>query len=41
MGCKRSQIKDPSLVRYVNLTALIIPHSCGKFSRQEFNKATC
>ncbi len=32
-------VKDPGLVRYVNLTALIIPHSCGKFSKQEFNKA--
>ncbi len=33
------RVTDPGLVRYVNLTALIIPHSCGKFSRQEFNKA--
>ena len=33
------KVTDPGLVRYVNLTALIIPHSCGKFSRQEFNKA--
>lgn len=32
-------VTDPSLVRYVNLTPQIIPHSCGKFSRQEFNKA--
>jgi small subunit ribosomal protein S7 len=33
------RVTDPGLIRYVNLTALIIPHSCGKFSRQEFNKA--
>jgi small subunit ribosomal protein S7 len=33
------KVADPGLVRYVNLSALIIPHSCGKFSRQEFNKA--
>jgi small subunit ribosomal protein S7 len=33
------KVTDPSLVRYVNLTPQIIPHSCGKFSRQEFNKA--
>ena len=33
------KVNDPGLVRYVNLSALIIPHSCGKFSRQEFNKA--
>ena len=32
-------VTDPSLVRYVNLTAQIIPHSCGKFSRQEFGKS--
>ena len=33
------KVNDPGLIRYVNLSALIIPHSCGKFSRQEFNKA--
>jgi small subunit ribosomal protein S7 len=33
------KVTDPGLIRYVNLSALIIPHSCGKFSRQEFNKA--
>ena len=33
------QINDPSLVRYVNLHSMIVPHSCGKFTRQEFNKA--
>ena len=31
------KVNDPGLVRYVTLTALIIPHSCGKFSKQEFN----
>jgi small subunit ribosomal protein S7 len=33
------KVTDPSLVRYVTLTAQIIPHSCGKFSKQEFNKS--
>jgi len=33
------KVNDPSLVRYVNLTAQIIPHTCGKFSRQEFGKS--
>jgi small subunit ribosomal protein S7 len=33
------KVTDPSLIRYVNLTPQIIPHSCGKYSRQEFNKA--
>jgi small subunit ribosomal protein S7 len=33
------KVDDPSLVRYVTLTAQIIPHSCGKFSKQEFNKS--
>jgi small subunit ribosomal protein S7 len=33
------KVTDPSLVRYVNLAALIIPHTCGKFSRQEFGKS--
>ena len=33
------KVNDPGLVRYVTLTALIIPHSCGKFSKQEFNKS--
>lgn len=33
------KVNDPSLVRYVTLTAQIIPHSCGKFSRQEFGKS--
>jgi small subunit ribosomal protein S7 len=33
------KVTDPGLVRYVTLTAQIIPHSCGKLSRQEFNKS--
>jgi small subunit ribosomal protein S7 len=33
------QVTDPSLVRYINLSPVIIPHSTGKFTRQEFNKA--
>ena len=33
------KVIDPSLIRYVTLTAQIIPHSCGKFSRQEFGKS--
>jgi small subunit ribosomal protein S7 len=33
------KVTDPGLMRYVNLTPQIIPHSCGRFSRQEFNKS--
>jgi small subunit ribosomal protein S7 len=33
------QINDPSLIRYVGLNPVIVPHSSGKFTRQEFNKA--
>jgi small subunit ribosomal protein S7 len=33
------QISDPALVRYVGLTPVIVPHSTGKYTRQEFNKA--
>lgn len=33
------QITDPSLVRYVNLSSMIVPHSCGRFSQQEFSKS--
>jgi small subunit ribosomal protein S7 len=33
------KVTDPSLMRYVTLTAMIIPHTCGKFSRQEFGKS--
>ena len=28
------EIKDPSLARYVNLHAMIVPHSCGKLAGQ-------
>ena len=33
------KVTDPALVRYVTLSAQIIPHTCGKFSRQEFGKS--
>jgi small subunit ribosomal protein S7 len=33
------KVNDLSLMRYVTLTSQIIPHSCGKFSRQEFGKS--
>ena len=33
------QVTDPGLVRYVSLNPVIVPHSTGKFTRQEFNKA--
>ncbi|OPX73053.1 MAG: 30S ribosomal protein S7 [Methanoregulaceae archaeon PtaB.Bin108] len=33
------QVTDPSLVRYISLNPVIVPHSTGKFTRQEFNKA--
>ena len=33
------KVNDPSLMRYVTLTSMIIPHTCGKFSRQEFGKS--
>ena len=33
------KVTDPGLMRYVTLTAQIIPHTCGKFSRQEFGKS--
>lgn len=32
-------IKDPGVARYVNLTSMIVPHSCGRLTRQEFNKS--
>ncbi len=32
-------IKDPGIARYVNLTSMMVPHSCGRLTRQEFNKA--
>ncbi len=33
------KVTDPALVRYVTLSSQIIPHTCGKFSRQEFGKS--
>lgn len=33
------EIQDPSLIRYVNLHAMIVPHSCGKLAGQQFNKS--
>ncbi len=33
------QITDPSLVKYISLNPVIVPHTTGKFTRQEFNKA--
>jgi small subunit ribosomal protein S7 len=32
-------IKDPGIARYVNLTSMMVPHSCGRLTRQEFNKS--
>jgi small subunit ribosomal protein S7 len=32
------RINDPALVRYVNLTPQIIPHTCGKYTQQDFSK---
>jgi small subunit ribosomal protein S7 len=34
------EIRDPSLVRYVNLHSMIVPHSCGKLAGHQFNKST-
>lgn len=34
-----AQITDPGLIRYVNLTSMIVPHSCGKLSQQQFAKS--
>jgi len=33
------QVTDPSLIRYISLNPVIVPHTTGKFTRQEFNKA--
>jgi small subunit ribosomal protein S7 len=33
------KINDPSLLRYVNLTPQIIPHTCGKYTQQDFSKS--
>ena len=32
-------VNDPSLVRYVNLHSMIVPHSCGRYTQQEFTKS--
>ena len=32
------KINDPALIRYVNLTSQIIPHTCGKHTQQDFSK---
>ena len=33
------EIQDPSLVRYVNLHTMIVPHSCVILVGQQFNKS--
>ena len=33
------QVTDPGLVSYISPTPLLVPHSTGKSTRQEFNKA--
>ncbi len=33
------EIKDPGLKRYINLQSMIVPHSGGKLTRQQFAKA--
>ncbi len=33
------QVKDPGLVRYVNISSTIVPHSCGKLTRSGFAKS--
>jgi small subunit ribosomal protein S7 len=32
------EVADPSLKRYINLHSMIVPHSSGKFSKQQFAK---
>jgi len=32
-------VKDPSLRRYVNLTPVYVPHSGGRFTKKQFDKA--
>jgi small subunit ribosomal protein S7 len=32
------EVADPSLKRYINLHSMIVPHSTGKFSKQQFAK---
>ncbi|KUG19083.1 MAG: 30S ribosomal protein S7 [Methanomicrobiaceae archaeon] len=34
------EIQDPSLVRYVNLHTMIVPHSCGKLAGHQFSKSS-
>jgi small subunit ribosomal protein S7 len=33
------EVTDPSLKRYINLHSMIVPHSSGKFSKQQFAKS--
>lgn len=33
------EIKDPGLVRYVNVTSTIMPHTCGKLAGIQFAKS--
>jgi len=33
-------IRDPGIARYVNLNSMMVPHSCGRLTRQEFHKCT-
>lgn len=32
------QVNDPSLVRYINLSPIVLPHTEAKYSRKEFGK---
>lgn len=32
-------IRDPGIARYVNLNSMMVPHSCGRLTRQEFHKS--
>jgi len=32
--------RDPGIARYVNLNSMIVPHSCGRLTRQEFHKSS-
>lgn len=33
------EIKDPGLIRYVNIHSMIVPHSCGKLAGTQFAKS--
>ena len=33
------EVNDPAMVRYVNLTPVLVPHSMGRHARQVFNKS--